>query len=264
MADDTVARAHETVGALRRTQDRLAALVPSVAPGSLTAPSYDSEWTIADVLSHLGSGAEIFGEILEAGLAGRAVPGMEAFPVAWERWNAKTAAEQAAGAVVANEAFVARMESATDAELAGFDVALFGMQVDGAMIARMRLSEVAVHTWDVAVTLEPDARIDGDTVALLLDNLPGLVERTSRPDAAPARIHVRTTDPVSEHLLVTGSGAGLTPWAGQAVDGTLTLPAEAFLRLVYGRLDAEHTPASEITIEGTVDLDALRASFPGF
>jgi hypothetical protein len=38
------------------------------------------------------------------------------------------------------------------------------------------------------------------------------------------------------------------------------LPAESFVRLVYGRLDPEHTPA-------TVDAEAvasLRLLFPGF
>jgi uncharacterized protein (TIGR03083 family) len=264
MADADLTLARTMIAALRRAQGRLATLVASLPPEQLTAPSYDTEWTIADVLSHLGSGGEIFGAILEAGLTGREVPGMEAFPVAWERWNAKTPAEQAADAVTANEAFVARMEAATDAELAAFDVALFGMQIDAAMIARMRLSEEGVHTWDVAVALDPDARIDRATVALLLDNLPALAGRTSRPDAPPARIHVHTTDPAAEYLLVTGTGAGLTPWAGDEVGGTLTLPAEAFLRLVYGRLDADHTPTAEITTEGTVDLPALRAAFPGF
>jgi hypothetical protein len=39
----------------------------------------------------------------------------------------------------------------------------------------------------------------------------------------------------------------------------LVLPAEAFIRLVYGRLDADHTPA----VAGSADLDALRAAFPG-
>jgi hypothetical protein len=34
------------------------------------------------------------------------------------------------------------------------------------------------------------------------------------------------------------------------------------VRLVYGRLDAEHTPAA-VETDG-VDLDQLRAVFPGF
>ena len=41
----------------------------------------------------------------------------------------------------------------------------------------------------------------------------------------------------------------------------LSLPAEAFIRLVYGRLDPDHTPAS-VDARG-VDLDLLRRTFPG-
>jgi hypothetical protein len=39
----------------------------------------------------------------------------------------------------------------------------------------------------------------------------------------------------------------------------LELPAEAFVRLVYGRLDPAHTPP----VSGTADLDELRSVFPG-
>jgi hypothetical protein len=52
----------------------------------------------------------------------------------------------------------------------------------------------------------------------------------------------------------------------QVVDGVaaadLTLPAEAFLRLVYGRLDAAHTPSS--VTGDTARLADLRKAFPGF
>ena len=41
----------------------------------------------------------------------------------------------------------------------------------------------------------------------------------------------------------------------------LRLRGAAFVRLVYGRLDADHTPAS-VVAEG-VDLDDLRKAFPG-
>jgi hypothetical protein len=41
----------------------------------------------------------------------------------------------------------------------------------------------------------------------------------------------------------------------------LDLPAEAFVRLVYGRLDPDHTPDA-VTATG-VDLDLLRRTFPG-
>jgi hypothetical protein len=41
----------------------------------------------------------------------------------------------------------------------------------------------------------------------------------------------------------------------------LRLPAEAFIRLLLGRLDDEHTSGAETE---NVDLAALRRLFPGF
>lgn len=42
---------------------------------------------------------------------------------------------------------------------------------------------------------------------------------------------------------------------------TLRLPTEAFVRLVYGRLDTHHTPAIVEAAPGL--LDTLRAALPG-
>ena len=51
--------ADKTITALRTGHDELAALVSSMTPDDLTQPSAAEEWTISQVLSHLGSGAEI-------------------------------------------------------------------------------------------------------------------------------------------------------------------------------------------------------------
>ncbi len=50
-----------------------------------------------------------------------------------------------------------------------------------------------------------------------------------------------------------------TPASGSG-EPDLVLPAEALCRLVYGRLDPDHTPA--FTGDGKA-LDALRQVFPG-
>jgi len=44
-------------------------------------------------------------------------------------------------------------------------------------------------------------------------------------------------------------------------DEALQLPAEAMVRLVYGRLDTQHTP---VAVAGDGRLDQLRTAFPGF
>jgi hypothetical protein len=48
-----------------------------------------------------------------------------------------------------------------------------------------------------------------------------------------------------------------------AVDATVNIPAESWLRPVAGRLAAEHTPAG-VSATGAVTLDQLRQIFPGY
>src|ERR1700733_10611163 len=99
------------IGTLRHSHDRLQALVEPLGQDQLEQRSYASEWSIAQVLSHLGSGAEIFGLFLAAGLTGQDPPGREAFGPIWEVWNAKSPQAQAADALRADAVTLARFES---------------------------------------------------------------------------------------------------------------------------------------------------------
>jgi hypothetical protein len=63
---------------------------------------------------------------------------------------------------------------------------MFGMDLDTAGLARMRLGEHAIHTWDIAVALDPAATVAPDAVSLLIDALGQLVARTAKP-SGPAR-----------------------------------------------------------------------------
>ena len=72
-------------------------------------------------------------------------------------------------------------------------------------------------------------------------------------------------------LFLSGNGdrwhpAGVNLWLRQlGIFGQRShqkrIPGEAFLRLVYGRLDPEHSPDVDLT--GAVALDDLRGVFPG-
>jgi hypothetical protein len=76
MSDDPLA----WVRALRSNHDHLAAFATAATAEQLARQSMATEWTTAQVLSHLGSGAEIgLGT-----LTGEAVDP----PAVWNRWNA--------------------------------------------------------------------------------------------------------------------------------------------------------------------------------
>ena len=61
------------ISALRHSHNSLRANVEPLGADRLRQGSYCSEWSIAQVLSHLGSGAEIFSLFLEAGLDRKSV-----------------------------------------------------------------------------------------------------------------------------------------------------------------------------------------------
>jgi uncharacterized protein (TIGR03083 family) len=249
------------VDALRHSHDRLQALVEPLDLASLEQQSYASEWSIAQVLSHLGSQAEIFGLYLEAGLTGQEPPGRDAFVPIWDTWNAKDPQAQADDGLRADEATVVRFESVDPEQKAGLRLNMFGRDTDFTGLARMRLGEHAVHTWDVAVALEPSATVEPDAVALIIDTLGQLTAWTGKPDGKPRRILISTSDPERHFVLETGEAVTLTETDGEEGLPELRLPAEAFIRLVYGRLGPHHTPPLEA--DG-VDLDDLRQIFPGF
>ena len=253
------------ISALRHSHDRLRASVEPLGRAQLEQRSYASEWSIAQVLSHLGSQAEIFGLFLDAGLTGQDPPGREKFVPIWDSWNAKDPQAQASDALRADQAALERFESLDAEQQARLHLKVFGMELGITGLARMRAGEHAIHTWDVVVALDPAATVAPDAVALLIDTLDQLAARAGKPDGKQRRVRVSTTDPDRRFILETGEAVTLTPSGGEAASEPgqpgLRLPAEAFVRLIYGRMDEAHAPPVE---SAGVELDELRHIFPGF
>ena len=250
------------IGVLRNSHERLAGLVRPLTPGQLRAPSYDTDWTIAQVLSHLGSGAEIATLSLAAALGGRGQLDQGAFPAIWDAWNNRTPEMQAADSLTWDGEHVRRLEQLSDAELGSIGLDFFGRQLDAAGLVRLRLSEHAIHVWDVAVSIDPGATVAEDAIAPVLEQIAQLLQFVAKPAGDGFRVRLRTTAPDGDYLLEVGESVTLSDWAeGSDTDGEIRLPAEALLRLFYGRLDPAHTP--EYSASG-IDLDRLRAVFPGF
>jgi uncharacterized protein (TIGR03083 family) len=253
--------ASDPLDALRASVIRLRALAEGLAAGQLTAPSYCSEWTIAQVLSHIGSGAVIMRIRVDDVVAGRTAPD-DVAPSVWDEWNAKAPAVQAADAMVADRALIDRLGDVTPDERAGFAYALGPLRLDFDALVRLRLNEHTLHSWDVAVALRPEATLDPEATALVVDNIAFIAGFTARPPDVTRELGVRTRDPERRFRLgLTPEGVSLAPRDGDGVEPDLDLPAEALIRLVYGRLDPDHTPDGVVAPEGVLDL--LRRTFPG-
>jgi uncharacterized protein (TIGR03083 family) len=254
------------IATLRKSHERLASEVEPLTVEQLRGPSYCSAWNVAQVLSHLGSGAEIGLTLFLPAALGQAEPASpDALGQVWDAWNAKSPDAQAADCLTADENYVRALEELSDDDLARIRLPFLGMTLDGAGLVRLRLGEHAMHTWDVAVAADPGATVAPDAAALLTDNVPGfLAPRLGRAPDVAFRIHIRTTDPDRDYLLIAADAVSMPDWPrdGAGADGEVRMPAEALLRLAYGRLDPGHTPAE---VEGDpADLDRLRRVFPGF
>jgi uncharacterized protein (TIGR03083 family) len=258
-----VTSAEATLALLHASHDHLAAAVEPLTPEQVTGQAYPTEWSIAQVMSHIGSGAQIFGGLMKAAADGEPAPDFETFKEVWAVWNAKTPGAQAADALAADTAFLDWVDGLTDQQRATFSIDLFGAQQDLVGVLAMRLGEHTLHTWDVLVALDPAATLPADASEAILDGLDRLVARSGKAVAEAKQIAVHTVDPSRQLELSLGTDkAELSEGEPDSPDATVELPAEAFVRLVYGRLDAEHTPTG-VTTDG-IDLPALRAVFPGF
>jgi uncharacterized protein (TIGR03083 family) len=249
------------LAALRRSHDRMTAIVGGLTDEQTMLRSYADEWSLAQVASHLGSQAEIFELFLTAGLTGADAPDGDTFVPIWDRWNALAPRSQVADSVSANERFVARLEHLEPEQQDRFGLSLFGSDVDIAGLTALRLGEHALHTWDIAVALDPAATVAPDAVELLIDTLPQRAAAAGLPVPGGRPVQVVTVDPVRTYALALDPAVTLTTVDAVTADAAVArMPAEAFLRLVAGRLDPEHTPLGV----DAPDLDQLRQAFPGF
>jgi uncharacterized protein (TIGR03083 family) len=247
------------LGALRASVGHLHELCQDLDDGQLGRQSFCSEWSIAQVLSHLGSGAIILRRRLQDIRADTATPDDFA-PSVWDDWNAKTPRSQADDALVADAAVLETLEDMSEVERSELTFAMGPLSLGFNEFAGLRLNEHAFHTWDIEVVFDDGARLPEDATALVVDNLALIARFSGRAIGEARTVAVRTSAPEREFALrISAEGVEMTPGRrGQPPD--LELPAEAFCRLVYGRLDPGHTPA---VVGDAALLDGLRAVFPG-
>ena len=95
------------LAALRRSHERMTALVGGLTDEQATLRSYADEWSLAQVASHLGSQAEVFELFLTAGLAGTDSPDADLMVPIWDRWNELSPRSQLADKERAEAAVIA-------------------------------------------------------------------------------------------------------------------------------------------------------------
>ncbi|GAA2632520.1 maleylpyruvate isomerase family mycothiol-dependent enzyme [Dactylosporangium fulvum] len=260
-------RADLAIAALRKGHDDLTALVRGLTPEQLTGPSAASEWDVSQVVSHLGSGAEINLEVVRASLEGRPAPQFEFNKGVWARWDGMTPQERQEAFPVANERLVEAYEALDAARRAShrIDVGFLPEPVDVATSALLRLTEFGFHDWDIRVAFDPSAVLAPEAAELMADragSMFGWVAKPDRLEGRTAHLLLTLTDRDERLGLRIADTVELTDLPATA-DGELSLPLEAWLRLTVGRLAPKYTPGS-VKVTGDLSLDDLRKVFPGF
>jgi uncharacterized protein (TIGR03083 family) len=263
---DPVASAHRIIQELRRGRDGFAPQVAGFSDDDLARQSACTDWDVSQVLSHLGSGAEIALATVESALAGRDPAGQEANQQIWDRWNAMSRGERAAGWTEWTDRYQAGIEALDDDTLAALRVqfSFFPAPVDAAALLGMRLNEQALHQWDVASSFDAGATIPDTEAELLIDRVPGMMRWAGHADrwsGEEARIAVTTTAPARTWTLRIGDVVEIDD---SHADGPIhvTLPAETFIRLTSGRF--RDPDASRVRVDGPLSLTDVVAVFPGF
>jgi|tagenome__1003787_1003787.scaffolds.fasta_scaffold20984429_2 uncharacterized protein (TIGR03083 family) len=251
----------EHLEVLRGSVTRLRAIVEGFDAEHLRRRAYPAQWTVADVLSHLGSGAVIMHARLDAGLGGPAFSDDMAPPI-WDEWNAKSPDAKVADGLAADRALLERFDAVID-DAAGAEFHLGPLTVDLEGLIDLRLNEHVLHTWDVEVVLDPNATVPAGAAAVVIDNLDLMVRFTGKPTGSERDLHVHTVDPARDFRLSLGKDAvALGPYetnVANPVGADVELSADALIRIVYGRFDADHASP----VRADIDVDELRRAFPG-
>lgn len=250
-----------TIAALRAEHDTLAALVRTLTDDQLATRSGAADWTVAQALSHLGSGAEI-GRAPIARAAGEEVAAEENQTI-WARWDSSAPRAQAEGFLEHNARWLETVEALSPEQHSSLTVDLGFLPEPVPLVTAlgMRLSEVANHSWDVRVAFDPDAGVDAGSAAVLVDLLTGPVGFMLSFLAKPAELANPVTVAFPGGALVIDDAVTVVDHA-EAPSATFGGTAEAFVRLLSGRLKAPFDRG--VTVEGAVTLDELRRVFPGF
>jgi uncharacterized protein (TIGR03083 family) len=235
------------------------------------APSACRGWAVRDVAAHLAQGAERAPIVVRHALAGTAPPDLspEDRATRFRVMRVLSGPELAERFPRDIDAVFTLLEGADEAALSKVVTVPAGPHTLG-QFATQRLSEAALHHWDVRAPRDSGAGLRPDAAALLLDYLLGRMARMVDHERARGleltygcELEGPGGGPVT--LTVRDGTATANRGAPAAASATISLPVETWVRLVWGRLDlAEAITSGRVRIAGDrAQALALQALFPG-
>ncbi|MGH9021024.1 MAG: maleylpyruvate isomerase family mycothiol-dependent enzyme, partial [Acidimicrobiales bacterium] len=179
--------------ALHASCARLRTIGQGLRDADLVASAYPTEWTVADVFSHLGSSATIFGHFFDDVIESRE-PVEGRHQRIWDEWNAKAPSAHVEHCLIADGELLARLEASDEAQRAGFEFSMGPISVGFDGFVGLRLNEHAMHTWDIEVAFDPSATIPAAIADHVVDNLALTARFSGRAGDVARTVGVATTD----------------------------------------------------------------------
>jgi uncharacterized protein (TIGR03083 family) len=234
---------------------RLEQFLGALSPEDWQRPSACDQWHIADVVAHL-TGMRVAYTIAR-GLQGDVTPPEGRPPMgALHEDTFREAIAQGAMAFrervgdqllptfMANNAQLAQVL----AGLAPHDWETRGYHPMGPEPVRtlidMRITELAMHGWDIRSRLDPQATLSMDSLPALCQTIPRAVRRAFRPEASrstPVRYRFVVAGPVAvrQDIVLSQEGGRCEPASDNQADVIFRCTTETYVLVMFGRCTVE-------------------------
>lgn len=231
---------------------RLEHFLRALSPEDWQRPSACDQWQVADVVAHLAGMA--LAERITHGLHGDLTP-PQGGPQTGTLHEDALRASVAQRAIAARERLGDQLLSVFIAENDQLDQVLSTLRPQdwetlcqhpiGPEPVRtwidMRITELAMHGWDIRSRFDPQATLATESLPALLNTIPRAVRRAFRPDASrttPVRYRFALPGPYAtmQDIVLSPAGGRCEAASDRQVDVTFRCAAETYVLVLFGRL----------------------------
>ena len=260
---------------LQQESERLQQYIKTLAPEAWSQPTQCGQWQVRDVVSHLAGGAAVYTMLVSRGLKGdSSTP--EGFAPAGVGDAASGSDFIAERAIANREKLGDQLLSTFVAQDGEFNRLLAGLSPEdwdkpcyhfvGVCPVRTftdyRITELAMHGWDIRSKFETSAHLSPETLQVFADLIPESLQWTFRKGTGlptPVRYRFAVTGVVLDKsdVVVEGEECRMEPATTTAAAATLRCDADTYALLMFGRLSLGTAKASgRVLVEGDSRLAA--------
>ena len=263
----------ERLGSVRALTKHLAQYLGDLPPDAWSRPSACGRWQIRDVVAHLAGGAEAYAGLVSRGLQGDSSP-PEGRPPAGTLDASSASDIIAEGAISRRERIGDELLSSFVANSDALSRLFDGVSPDQREMpcyhiprimpvrafVDLRLTELAMHGWDMRSRLEPEAHLPTESLPAFVDVIRRLFDwlfwpPSASPPVARYRFNLTAVGPADIDIFIQGDTARIGTATESVANVTLRCDAETFVFLMYGCLGFDTAITSgRLLVEGDKSL----------